>query len=151
MNHFIWVAKAVTVCVLGFTLAACAGGPKYSEMQNTIPNLAANTGRIYIYRTAVVGFAIQPDVKIDGEVVGSAKPDGFFYVDRPPGDYTITTSTEVKRSLTLTLASGQTRYVRLDISMGFFAGHVSPELVDDATGEKDVASLHYAGKTNSQM
>jgi len=146
MSCFKWVAKVFTVCVFGLALAACAGGPKYSEMQSTIPNLSANTGRIYIYRTAVVGFAIQPDVKINGEVVGSAAPDGFFYVDRPPGNYTITTSTEVSRSLTLTLASGQTRYVKLDISMGFFAGHVYPELVDDATGEKDIASLHYAAK-----
>lgn len=146
MSHFRWIVKAVTVCVLGLTLAACAGGPKYSEMQNTIPNLPANNGRIYIYRTAVAGFAVQPDVKINGDVVGSAKPDGFFYVDYPPGNYTITTSTEVSRSLTLTLDSGQTRYVKLDISMGFFVGHVYPELVDDATGEKDIASLHYAAK-----
>lgn len=146
MSCLKWIAKAVTVCVFGLVLAACASGPKYSEMQSAIPNLTANTGRIYIYRTTAVGFAVQPDVKINGEVVGSAAPDGFFYVDRPPGNYTITTSTEVSRSLTLTLDSGQTRYVKLDISMGFFVGHVYPELVDDATGDKDIASLHYMTK-----
>jgi hypothetical protein len=115
-------------------------------METTIPNLPANMGRIYIYRSTTIGLAVQPDVKVNGEVVGRAEPDGFLYVDDPAGDYTITTSTEVSRSLTLALKSGETRYVKLDIGVGFFVAHVYPELVDNSTGEKDIASLHYMGQ-----
>ena len=71
--------------------------------------------------------------------IGTAKPGGFFFVDRVPGNYQVETSTEVKRQLSLTLEKQQTRYVRLNLAMGFFVGHVFPELVDDATGEKEIA------------
>jgi hypothetical protein len=45
----------------------------------------------------VLGAAVQRAVKLNGEVVGKAVPQGFFYVDRPPGDYTVTTATEVEK------------------------------------------------------
>lgn len=136
----------VPAAALALALSACATGATFSDMQSKIPPLGADNGRIYIYRTALIGAAIQPSVKVNGETVGDAVPDGFLYVDRPAGDYKISTSTEVERDLSLSLAPGQTRYVRLAMSMGFFAGHVSPELVDDAEGQRDISALHYAGK-----
>jgi hypothetical protein len=114
-------------------------------MQSSLPALTSDNGRIFVYRSTVLGAAIQPSVKINGDVVGSAVPQGFFYVDRPPGDYEITTITEVTRTLSLHLDAGQTRYVRLGISMGFFVGHVYPELVDDAVGAAEIQELHYIG------
>jgi hypothetical protein len=113
-----------------FFLGCATTGPKYTELMPTVSSVAPDTGRIYIYRTVVMGAAVQPDVKLNGEVVGSAVPRGFFYVDRKPGAYEILTSTEVDRKLSLLLESGQTRFVRLNISMGFFVGHVYPELID---------------------
>jgi hypothetical protein len=88
-----------------------------------------------VIKTALMGAAGQPAVRVNGEVVGSAVPNGFFYVDRAPENYEIMTSTEVDRKLSLTLDKGEARFVRLNISMGFFAGHVYPELIDPATGE----------------
>jgi hypothetical protein len=127
-------------------LAGCASGPRYNEINGQFAPLAAGSGRIFIYRTTAFGAAIQPSVKINDEVVGNAKPKGFFYVDRIAGDYRVSTSTEVERDLSLTLEDGQTRYVRLGISLGFFVGHVYPELVDNQRGEKDISELHYIGK-----
>lgn len=127
-------------------LAACASGPQFSQMQDNMPALSAGNGRIFVYRSTILGAAIQPSVKINGEVVGSAVPQGFFYVDRTPGDYEISTITEVTRTLSLRLDAGQARYVRLDISMGFFVGHVYPELVEDAVGLAEIKTLHYIGK-----
>jgi len=126
-------------------MTGCATGPKYSQVKTSFPILAEDNGRIYFYRTAVLGAAIQPSVKLNDEVIGTAKPGGFFYVDRPPGDYKVATSTEVKRELSLTLDKGQSRYVRLDISLGFFAGHVYPVLVEDATGESEIVNCSYTG------
>jgi hypothetical protein len=126
-------------------MSGCATGPKYSQVKASIPVLAPDNGRIYFYRTAVMGAAIQPSVKLNDQVVGTAKPGGFFYVDRPAGDYKVETSTEVKRELSLTLDNGQSRYIRLEISLGFFAGHVYPVLVEDATGESEIENCSYTG------
>lgn len=127
-------------------LFGCATGPKFSEVSSSIRDPASDNGRIYIYRTAVFGAAVQPEVRLNGEMVGKAVPKGFFYVDRKPGDYKIATSTEVERHLSLKLDRGQTRYVRLNISMGFFVGHVYPELVENSVGMQEIQQCSYTGQ-----
>lgn len=130
----------VTAIIL---FAGCAGGPKFKEVRNTLPALNPEHGRIYLYRTAVMGAAVQPDVMLNKEKIGSAVPGGFFFVDRAPGNYQISTSTEVKRTLSMGLEKGQTRFVRLNIAMGFWVGHVYPELVEPADGEKEIQDCGY--------
>ena len=139
-------AKLLAAGIVLLVLAACASGPQFSQMQADLRAVSADQGRIFIYRSTALGAAIQPSVKVNGDVVGSAVPRGFFYVDRPPGDYEITTTTEVTRTLSLKLEAGQTRYVRLGASFGFFVGHIYPELVDDAVGASEIQDLHYIGK-----
>jgi hypothetical protein len=127
-------------------VAGCAtGGQKFKEMSSEMAAPPAGMGRIYFYRTSVFGAAVQPEVKLNGEVVGKAVPQGFFYADRPPGDYTVTTATEVEKKLTFTLDAGQVRYVRLAISMGVFVGHVYGELVDEPVAVKEMESTSYTG------
>lgn len=138
------IAVLMVVLLSGY-LAGCASGPKYSEISSTISTLAPDKGRVYIYRKTIAGAAVQPAVRVDNEVVGKAVPKGFFYVDRAPGNLKIETSTEVDRALSMTLEAGETRYVRLNIGIGFFVGHVYPELVDDATGKKEIQSCSYTG------
>lgn len=128
-----------------FILAGCAGGPSYAEAKSSIPNLAPEKARIVFYRTAVLGAAIQPPVRVNGDKVGTAKPKGFFVKDLPAGNYEISTATEVKRTLSVALEPGQIRYVRLNITMGFFAGHVSPELVEPSVGETEVMKCNFTG------
>jgi len=129
---------------LPLLLLGCATGKNFAEMRQSIPPLSPDQGRIFIYRTAVLGAAVQPSVKVNDQVVGAAVPQGFFYVDRPPGEYRVSTETEVLRTLSLTLEPGQVRYVKLGISMGFFVGHVYPELVEDAVGQSEIAGCRYA-------
>jgi hypothetical protein len=142
----IWMRTAF-VCFVLPLLAACASGPTYSEMQKTTAPPAANLGRIYLYRSgSPFGAAVQPSVKIDGKVVGSAVPGGYFYVDLPAGSHKISADTEVKRDLSVTLQAGQTRYVVLHVSMGAFAGHISPELAEEKTALEDIKDCSYTGK-----
>lgn len=136
----------VVLALSALFMSGCASGPSFSEYKSSLPALKPGQGRLYFYRTAVMGAAIQPDVRVNGTVVGSAKPKGFFYYDCAPGEYSVETSTEVTRKLSLLVTAGQERYVRLSISMGFMVGHVYPELVDDATGAKDIAGCKYTGK-----
>lgn len=118
--------------------AGCATGIAFQAAESTIPAIEQGQGRVYFYRTAVVGAAVQPKVFLNDEPVGKAVPKGFFYVDRLPGDYVVRCSTEVKRELSFTLAPGETRYVRLKMQFGVLVGHVRPELVDSATALEEM-------------
>jgi hypothetical protein len=132
-------------------MIGCASGPKFREVSASIPALNSEQGRIYLYRTTTIGAALQPTVRVNNDPVGDSKAKGFFYIDRPPGNYKVETSTEVKRSLSLTLDKGETRYVRFDISMGFFVGHVYPNLVENAVGEKEIEACSYTGPALSAV
>ena len=137
--------KTLAILAGVLLLAACASGPKYNEVSSSFPPLASNQGRIFFYRTKnMEGSAVQPSIMLNGEKVGDSKPGGFFYVDRPPGSYEVLCSTEVKGTTHLVLAAGQTRYVKSNITMGFFVGHVTPELIDPEEGAVAIQNLHYA-------
>lgn len=139
-------AKTAVIAVGALMLVACASGPTYKDMSSTIPALKSDQGRIYFYReNSMLGAAIQPDIHLNGDVVGSSQPGGFFYVDRPAGNYEATCSTEVERKATFTLANGEEKYIKTSVSMGFAAGHVTPELVDNATGQAALPDMHYIG------
>jgi Protein of unknown function (DUF2846) len=143
--------KSLSILSAGLLLAACASGPKYSDMKSSIAPLAANQGRVYFYRSnSMAGAAIQPSIMLNGEKIGDSQPGGFFYVDRPPGSYEALCGTEVERKASFVLSAGQERYIKTTISMGFMAGHVTPELVDPSEGMAAIQSLHYAPQKSAQ-
>ena len=87
---------------------------------------------------------MQPDVTVDGQVVGKAYPNEWFCVDRKPGTYEISTVSEPDSKFVVNLASGQTRYASLEFTVTWFlVAHINPVLVDNATGEKGSAGLRY--------
>jgi hypothetical protein len=148
MQRFVSIGKAVFALTLLLCVGACAtSGARFADMNQGLPAPSAGNGRIFIYRTTLWGLAVQPSVTLDGEEIGDAVPRGFFYVDRPAGTYRISTSSEPEGTLSLPLEAGQTRYVRLGISIGFFSvGQVYPELVASEEGESDIAGCRYIGK-----
>ena len=127
-------------------LAGCATGPKHAEVKSQFPALKPDEGRIYFYRDSTpIGAGIQPDIMLNGVKVGDSVPGGFFFVDQGPGAKEVITSTEVERKLTFTLDRGQTRYVRTTVGLGVLVYRVYPELMDNATGDKEIAELSYTG------
>jgi hypothetical protein len=132
-------------CVVALTLSACASGVRFTEMNPSIMPKDQDSGRIFFYRTTVLGAALQPDIRLNGTKVGDSIAQGFFYVDRPPGNYEVVTSTEVDRKVTFVLEKEQTRFVKFSVSMGFFVGHVYGELVDPAVGLEEIKECKYAG------
>jgi hypothetical protein len=103
-------------------------------------------GRIYFYRKAnLFGSGIQPSVYLNGKKVGRSVPGGFFFVDRPAGNYEVLLSTEVDKKLTFTLDKGQIRYVRMSVGLGILVYRVYPELVDPSIGESEMQELRYIG------
>ena len=130
--------RALSLALAVLAVGACASGAKFSEASPSFTPVGGDAGRIFFYRPSSMGAAITPDVHLNGEVVGQAVADGYFFVNRPPGEYKVMTSTEVERSLSFVLDRGQTRYVKLAVSMGFFAGHITPELVDQDAAMKEI-------------
>lgn len=140
--------KFILLFILAFSLGACATGQKFSEYKAQIPESNPELGRIYFYRTSSLGAALRPKVVLNSEEVGQAVAKGFFYVDRAPGDYVVVTSTEVERKASFVLEKGQTRYIRFGVGLGFFVGHVYPELVDEQVGLSEINDCKFTGQAN---
>lgn len=126
-------------------LTGCASGPKYAEIERSIPQLQPEMGRIYFYRSSAIGAMIKPDILLNGQIVGEMVPLGFFYVDRAPGTYVATAKTESEASLQIPLEANQTRYVRGAISIGILVGRPQLNLVDGIEGLQEVKELSYVG------
>ena len=137
------LGRFLFAAVLALAITGCASGPRFSAMHSSEAPIPPGDGRVYIYRPSAFGAAVQPHVMLNGEAVCRAVPHGYIYVDRPAGHYEIVTTTEVKRTLNFSLAPGQVRYVRLDISMGFAVGRVAAELMDDQLGAKQIRGCHF--------
>jgi hypothetical protein len=143
MNKIIRSLLAVTALAL---LSACASGPKYKDVVNTFPAPAADQGRIWFYRSGTMfGAGIQPNVMLNGAKVGDSVPGGFFYVDRPAGNYEVLLSTEVERKVTFTLEPRQERYIRMTVGLGVIVYRVYPELVDPAEGRAEIMDASHIG------
>jgi hypothetical protein len=139
-------SKVLSLAAVAVVITGCASGPKHAEVKSSIPELATDKGRVYFYRSnSMMGAAIQPDIKLNGEVVGSSMPGGFFYVDRAPGNYEVLTSTEVDKKLTFVLNAREQKCVKTTIGFGVVAGRVYPELVDAAQCERDLVETSYTG------
>jgi len=128
-------------------LAGCAtSGARHAEMKTALAPPKPGEGRVYFYRAASpFGAAVQPEIKLNGTVVGSSTPGGFFYVDRPAGTYEAHAATEVDRMVSFALAPGETKYIRTSPSFGVLIGRINFELVNAAEAEAEMASLHYTG------
>jgi hypothetical protein len=132
---------------LSALLTGCASGPKMSEIKPSIPAVSQGNGRVFFYRKSVLfGDGLRPKVMLNGEMVGKAVPDGFFFLDLPGGNYEVGTSTEVERKLSMELAPGEHKYVRFAIQAGILVGRVQPELIDKAQATADMEDMHYIGK-----
>ena len=141
------VTKAVIAIIVLSVLTGCAAtGPLYSDISASIPTLPANKGRIYFYRSdTAFGAAVTSDISLNGKVVGKSERASVFYVDQTPGNCVVSTSTEVEKQLTFTLAANETRYVHTSVSLGVFVGRINAKLVNDAEAKSEIASLHFTG------
>ena len=127
-------------------IPACASGPKFNTVENTLAAAPAGKARIFFYRATSLGAAIQPEIRLNGTVVGKAEPHGVFYVDVDPGDMEVVTGSEVEKKLTFQAGPGERRYVRSAVGFGVVVWRVYPELVDEPEARKEMADLAFTGK-----
>lgn len=115
------------------------------ESAQALPSMESGKGRIFFYRTIVIGAAYQPDVLLNGQKVGSAVPRGVFFRDVPPGKYAVTT-TMTSQVVNFEVGAGEKKYIRLNYGFGF---RIYPELVDAATGDSEASELSLVGQGKS--
>lgn len=137
------------LCTALLLFVGCASGPKFNAIQNKIAPLNSQKCRIYFYRTTVIGAAVQPEVRLNNAVVGTAKPKGIFFADVDPGKIEVATATEVEKKLTFTTSAGDTRYVKLTMHIGLMVGRCVPELVDENKAKEELSDLHFIGNVEN--
>jgi Protein of unknown function (DUF2846) len=135
--------KKLLIIITASSLIGCASGPTFTDYVKTLPSPKGSDGRVWFYRPQrIFGAAVQPSVALNGQKIGSARPGGFFYADRPAGNYEVECTTEWTHTCHLTLAPQSTRYVRLNVMPGLLVGHVVPIEDNAADAQKDLAELH---------
>ncbi|MEO6364407.1 MAG: DUF2846 domain-containing protein [Caldimonas sp.] len=146
MNSIARLLKTLFCIATVAFMAGCATGPKFSDTATSMPSLRPGDGRIFFYRSSsMLGAAIQPDVKLNNEVVGSSKPGGYFWVDRPAGNYVASASTETEKTATFALAAGETKYLKTSPSFGIIVGRIVISLESPEAARAELASLSYTG------
>jgi hypothetical protein len=131
----------IAICAAFLTgCASPVSGPEYSSAKDTLPAPNPDSGRIFIYRTDVIGSLVQPPVRINGDEAGTARCRGFFYVDLPAGTYRIDTGSKDEEGIHVSLAKGQVLYVRLKFSADPFGIYLDPEVVGAERAQDEMAN-----------
>jgi len=127
-------------------VAGCATGMKHEQMASSMPAIKSGEGRVYFLRSSsMVGAALQPEIRLDQQVVGQSKPGGFFYVDRPAGNHVASATTEAEKTVSFTLDPGETKYIRSSVGFGLLVGRVILEPETPQKAQEELKSLSYTG------
>jgi len=140
------VKFVLALLTIVFITGCAATGPLYSEIAPSIPPVSGDKGRVYFFRAdTMLGAAMTSDIRLNDRVVGKSERGSFFYVDEAPGNYTVSTATEVERQLTFTLSAGETKYVQTSVSFGVLVGRINSILASPNDAKAEIANLHYTG------
>jgi len=134
-----------------FTMAGCTSGTTYDDYSSRPQPDSSYDGRVYIYRLTSVGAGIRPTVRLDGEPVGRAIAQEFFYLDLPAGDYEISAAKNTKHILSFRLKVGEVKYVRLEMKIGNASWHATPVLVDAEVAKEELKKIEYSHNSRDSL
>ncbi len=135
------------IAALACALSGCAVGlATDQEAAFAEPNLEPGDARIYFLRSSsIVGAAIEPEIRLNGEVIGISRPGGFFYVTRPAGSYYAATSMELKQPASFELSAGEIKYLRTLPTTGGPVGRIVVEVESADKARAELPSLSFTG------
>jgi len=141
----IWAG--MSVCLAVVLLTGCAAtGQNYLSVASSIPPLKGDGGRVFFYRTdSMMGVALQPEIRLDNQVVGKSQPGGFFFVDTSEGLHVASAQTENEAKLEFNVEPGKTVYIASSISLGILVGRVQLNLKPETVALSDLSPLRYTG------
>lgn len=129
---------------LGFALIFAGPAIDLRAANNALPALAADAGRIIFYRDAILSPQKRPALLLNNAEIGLTKSRSFFYVDRSAGNYAVAISGESAAPVIVTLVSGRTVYVRINVHSTPVSSELYPSIVDTAIGTRELVSCNYA-------
>lgn len=138
--------RNIAVCLSLAILSACATGTPMSQSDAAGASVPDGKARIAVYRTNLFGLAIQPKVNVNGRETGRCTPNGVFFVTVEPGQQIVSATTEVQKTSYLTVAAGETAYVKCSIGFGLIAGQPRLDVVDASVGSAEIAKLKVMSK-----
>ena len=103
---------------------------------------AADKSLIYVLRPTMMGNKIQTKLAVDGEWKGVNRGNNYFFFTLPPGMHYFCSQAENRSVLVLTVEAGKTYYLQQGIRMGVMKARNELSVMDDAQGQKKLASLH---------
>lgn len=140
----------ITGLCAGFALAllgACGGrqGPALEQGAAAPVAPLEENGRIYFYRTAFPWMvAVEPDVIVNGQRVGSSRHDRFFHKDAAPGRYEVFLTSDPENPLYLNVEAGRASFVKTVVRFAATGTKLTAELMDEAEGRQEIAALEAA-------
>ncbi len=87
-------------------------GSKFKDASGQSAPVPEGQGRIYFYREKrFVGLAMEPHIQLNFKTVGNSMNGGYFYVDRPPGNYVAVCrkGRKEKHEINFTLGPGENK------------------------------------------
>ena len=91
-----------------------------------------------------VGADLQAGILYDGKQVGISKPGTYFYIDTTPGTHDLSTTGDVNNHFGVTLAPGETRYIKTGLGLGQSAGRIEPETVSPERALRELPDLTFS-------
>ena len=107
--------------------------------------LANGTGTIVVYRPSIMGLIYQPKVFVNGQETGQCTAGRKFVVKVPAGQHWLSAKTIEEKAVLVSVAAGQTIYVRCSIGMGLVAGVMQLEQIPARSAKAKAAKPKSAG------
>lgn len=103
------------------------------------PEVPAETGKIVMYRPgAMMGFGVACPIRHEGKEIVELGRNKFAEWTVKPGRYILMNKTA---SVEVSVAAGETRYVRCSIKTGFMSGRADLQVSDEATFKEKAAEF----------
>ena len=138
-------------------LSGCTGasGPPFAQVASTIPPLAADKARLYVYRDYEPYESLTPAaIYLNGVQTGVSVPGGVFYRDVPSGTYIIAPWSQgdfPNAAKTVVLRPGDTFYAKVLSLRAWQSGGSTRfqrdtfvvTLIDPAQAQRELATMRY--------
>jgi hypothetical protein len=138
--------KSIIPCIAGLAavlLTGCVSTKQFVPLPDQSKAIDdPSKGRIYVMRPATAGSAVSIAVSDDGAPIGSTGSHGYLCWERPPGDTTISSTSEGVSQLPLTVDAGKTYYIFQHLRMGWWIARSKLELLDETEGVKVLKKCH---------
>jgi len=120
----------------------CASGPKGNTV--ALPAPAGGKSRIVFYRTASpIASMDQPNVLMDGNVIGKSEPGYFSYVDVAPGTHMIECKGGDANRISVQTPPGTTAYVETSVTAGINNFSVNVQQKPEPEAKQKIAGLSF--------